>query len=146
MVWETFCIVFIWFVVNQFYPKSCNFKGVLSMFSEKSCNRQKQDIKWRIEDMKIEDLSKCIWRQYRAKKFHLKFQGIARQKNTWKRVKNCRIRIGGVVSCTPVHEPFVTARFSLVLFLIIFICVCMWLIALCVFLVGIIKIRCRRVF
>jgi len=27
-----------------------------------------------------------IWRQYKMKKIHLKFQGITRWKNAWKRV------------------------------------------------------------
>jgi len=35
-------------VVIHFYPKSCNFTSVLSLFSEKLCKLAKQDIKWRI--------------------------------------------------------------------------------------------------
>jgi len=38
MIWVTFCIVFSYSV------------GVLSLFSEKSCKSEKQDIKWSIED------------------------------------------------------------------------------------------------
>ena len=53
MVWGSFCIVFIRLVVIHFYPKSFNSICVLD-FSEKSCKSEKQDIKWRIEDMKIE--------------------------------------------------------------------------------------------
>ena len=44
MVWGTFCIVFIRVVVIHFYPKSCNYIGVLSHLSEKSCKSTKQDI------------------------------------------------------------------------------------------------------
>jgi len=39
-----FCIVFIWVVVIQFYPKSCNLIGVLSLFSEIIFE---YNIKWR---------------------------------------------------------------------------------------------------
>jgi len=55
MVWGTFCIIFIQVGVIQFYPKSCNSIGVLSLFSEKSRKSAKQDIAWRIENMKIKD-------------------------------------------------------------------------------------------
>jgi len=54
MVWETFCIVFIWVIVIHFYPKSCNSICVLSLFSEKSCKLGNKDITWNIEDMKME--------------------------------------------------------------------------------------------
>jgi len=106
MVWETFCIVFIQVVITHFYPKSCNSIGVLSLFRGKSCKSTKQDIKWRIEDMKIEVqwFLEGIWRQYKVKNIHLKFQCIARRKNAWKMVKNCWICIGGVASWTNVHE------------------------------------------
>jgi len=67
MIWGTFCIVFIWVVVTHVYPKSCNYIGVLSLFSEKSCKSIKQDITWRIKDMKIEDqrILEDFWRQYK---------------------------------------------------------------------------------
>ena len=100
MIWVTFCIVLIRVVVIQFYPKSCNSIGVLSLFSGKSCKSAKQDIKWRINDMNIEIqwLLEDIWRQYKVKKIHFNFQDIARRKNARKRVENCRIRTWGVVS------------------------------------------------
>jgi len=41
MVWGNFCIVFIWVVIIHFYPRLCNFIGVLSLFSEKSCKSEK---------------------------------------------------------------------------------------------------------
>jgi len=44
MVSRTFCIVFIRLVVIHFYPESCKFIGVLSLFSEKACKSVKQDI------------------------------------------------------------------------------------------------------
>jgi len=96
MVWETFCNVFIWVVVIQFYPKSCNFKGVYSLFSEKSCKFAKQDITWRNKDMKIEDLwfLKGLWRQYKVKNIHFKYQVIARWKNAKKLDENCIIHKG----------------------------------------------------
>jgi len=105
MVWETFCIVFIWVVIIHFYPKSYNNIGVLSLFSEKSCKSTKQDIMWRIKDMKIEVqwFLEGIWTQYKVKTIHLKFQGITRRKNTWKSVKNCRIRVRGAASYTLAH-------------------------------------------
>jgi len=44
-----------------------------------------------------------IWRKYKVKKIHLKFQGITKRKNAWKRVENCRIRAGGAAACTLTH-------------------------------------------
>lgn len=95
MVWGTFCIVFIWVVVIQFYPKSYNFIWVLGLVSEKSCKSSKQDITWSIKDMKIEDqwFIEGLWRQYKLKNIHFKFQGISRQN-----IPNTPLN---VVSCTP---------------------------------------------
>jgi len=93
MVWLTFCIVFA--------------IGVLCLFSEKSCILVKQDTKWRIEGMKIEDqlFLKGIWRRYKVKKIHFKFQGIETRKNAWKGKKNYKIRTWGAARSA--HAPLI---------------------------------------
>jgi len=77
-VWGIFCIVIIWVVVIHFYPNSCNFTGVLSLFHEKSWKSTKQDITWRIEDIKNEDqwFLEGFLRQYKLGKINPKFEGI----------------------------------------------------------------------
>jgi len=95
------CCFFIQVVVIQFYPKSCNFIGVMSIFSEKSCKSAKQDTMRKIDDMKIEDqwFLEGLGRQYKVKKIHFNFQGIARWKNARKRTKTAKLHM----SCCPMH-------------------------------------------
>jgi hypothetical protein len=94
MVWGIFCIFLIWVVVIHFYPKSFNFIGVLSLFSEKWCKSKKQNFLWRLKDMKIEDqwFLEGFWRESKLWKIHPIFQCISRQKNTRKRTENNKIR------------------------------------------------------
>jgi len=103
MVWWNFCIVFFQIVVIQFCPKSCNSIGVLSLFSEKSCKSAKQDIKWRIEDMKIE-VQSFLEDNTKWRKFISSHKTLQDKKNTGKRVENCIILIWGVASCAPAHQ------------------------------------------
>lgn len=61
----------------------------------------KVEVWWFLED---------IWRQYKVQKIHLKFQGIARWKNTLKRVEKCWIHIGEAASSTPKRESMCRAH------------------------------------
>lgn len=111
MIWGIFCIIFILVIVIYFYPKSYNSKGVLSLYSEKACKTSKQDITWRIRDMKIEVqwFLEDIWRQDEVKKIDLKFQGIKRQKNASKRAKNYRKHSWVATSCSLAHGTTILA-------------------------------------
>jgi len=99
IVWGIFCIVFIQVVAIKFYLKSCNFMAVLSIFSEKSCKSEKQNITWRIEDMTIEDQS--FRRSLKSIQVEENSFQIPRQFKTEERSKkgrNCKIRKGATGS------------------------------------------------
>jgi len=81
MVWAINCIVFIWVVVIQFYPKSCNYISVFNLFSEKSSEGST------IWILKINGSYKVL-RTIKMYKIHFKFQVIARWKNARKRDEN----------------------------------------------------------